>query len=261
MPISHTTELRETKVKTLQKAMQVLECFSIETPQLGITQIAQMLNMNKSNVHNIVSTFVDLGYMDKLDNGKYTIGLKILEYSFLVNENLGYVRAIYDILNDISQRSGEVISFGIPRADKVMYLYTAHPLSRLQFLPYREALGETAPLYCTGIGKAILSNLPEDQWTSRITTDRVKYTEKTLVDLDSILNDLRRCKAQGFALDDEERKIGLRCIGVPIFNSANQLVGGMSMSGPLNSMVGDHFEQNIRLLQEGAYRIRERLYK
>ena len=261
MAPKQNSEVPEVKVKTLQKALQVLECFSPEAPALGVTQIAQMLNMNKSNVHNIIQTFVDLGYMDKLDNGKYSIGLKILEFSFLVNGNLGYVRAIYDILNDISQRSGEVVSFGIPRADKVMYLYTTHPLSRLQFLPYRESLGETAPLYCTGIGRAILSQFPESEWLSHISNERIKYTEKTICDLDLILQELQKSKEQGYAIDNEERKIGLRCVGVPIFNANGQLVGGMSISGPLPALTGENFQADLQLLREGAYRIRERLYK
>lgn len=261
MSLNQQSDVSEVKVKTLQKALQVLECFSTTTPALGITQISQMLNMNKSNVHNIVSTFVDLGYMDRLDNGKYSIGLKMLEYSYVVNENLGYVRAIYDILNSISQEAGEVVSFGIPSGDKVMYLYTAHPLSRLKFLPYRESLGETAPLYCTGIGKAILSHFPEETWLSKIPNERQKYTEKTVCDIDLILQDLHRCKERGYATDDEERRLGLRCIGVPIFNASNQLIGGMSMSGPLAAMIGENFQHNLQILMEGAYRIKERLYK
>ena len=92
----------ESKVKSLEKAMKLLECFSGKTPEIGITQIAEKKDLSKSNVHNIVSTFVNLGYLEQNSNGKYSLGLKMLEYSFVVNEHLGYPRALYDIINDIS---------------------------------------------------------------------------------------------------------------------------------------------------------------
>lgn len=254
-------EQHPVKVKSLHKAMKVLECFSVSAPELGITQIANMLDINKSNVHSIVSTFLDMGYLERTENGKYCLGLKMLEYSFVVNEYLGYIRAIYDIINDISQKSGEIVFFGIPRQDKVLYLYVAHPLSRLQFMPYREILGETAPLYCTGIGRAILSHLPTEEWESRISRERRKFTENTLCDYDDIVRELEKCKAQGYAIDNEEREIGLRCLGVPVFNINDRLVGGMSISAQVSVFGDEKLASNLALLREGAYRIRERFYK
>lgn len=252
---------RETKVKSLFKAMQVLECFSASVPELGITQIANMLSINKSNVHNIVSTFLEMGYMEKTPNGKYCLGLRMLEYSFVLNEHLGYTRAIYDIIYDMSQHCGEIVFFGIPHKDKVLYLYVAHPISRLQFMPYREILGETAPLYCTGIGKAILSHLPQEEWAERISKDRIKYTENTICDFDLIIEELIKCRECGYAVDNESREIGLRCVGVPVFNMNNHLIGGISISTQVGNMNDEKLLANVSLLQEGVHRIKERLYK
>jgi IclR family KDG regulon transcriptional repressor len=103
--------------------------------------------------------------------------------------------------------------------------------------------------------------LPQEEWESRISKDREKYTENTVCDLNLIIEELVRCKKQGFAIDNEEREIGFRCIGIPVFNMSNQLVGGMSIVADVNIMNDEKLTTFISLLQEGAYRSRERLYK
>ena len=251
----------EPKVRSLEKAMRILECFSVKTPELGITQIAEKLDLSKSNVHNIVSTFTKLGYLEKSDNGKYSLGIKMLEYSFVVNEHLGYPRAVYDIINDISHKSGEIVYFGIPYRDKVLYLYVAHPLSRLQMMPYREILGETAPLYCTGIGKGILAFMPEEEWPGRITKDRKPFTKDTILDYDLIIQDLKNSRSRGYSIDNSEREPDIRCIGIPVYNLSGKLIAGTSISGPVNAMTDEKIIEHAKLLQEGVYRMQQRLYK
>ncbi|MBF7097828.1 IclR family transcriptional regulator [Alkalibacter mobilis] len=251
----------DVKVKSLEKAMKILECFSVNTPELGITQIAEKLDLSKSNVHNIVSTFAQMGYLEQQPNGKYSMGFKVLEFSFVVNEHLGYARAVYDIINDISQRSGEIVYFGIPYRDKVLYLYVAHPMSRLQMMPYREILGETAPLFCTGIGKAILAFLPEEEWDDRITKDRKAFTENTILDYDEIIKELKETKARGYSIDNAEREPHIRCVGMPVYNMAGKLVAAISISGPIDSMTDEKLAEHSKLLGEEIYRMKQRLYK
>ena len=248
------------KVKSLAKAMRVLECFSVKEPELGITQIAEMLDMNKSNVFNIVDTLKQLGYLEQKENSKYCLGLKMLEYSFIVNEHLGYPRAVYDILQEISQKSGEIVYFGIPYRDKVLYLYVIHPMNRLSVMPYREILGETAPLYCTGIGKAMLAAMPISEWNARITPNRMPFTPQTITDYDTIIDDLLRCNKRGYSIDDGAREPGMRCIGMPVYNFYNRLVAGVSISGPMNSVTFEKIPHYAQILQEATFKMRERLY-
>lgn len=255
-----TQETPDYKVKSLAKAMRVLECFTVKEPELGITQIAEQLRMNKSNVYNIVDTLRQMGYLEQKPNSKYCLGIKMLEYSFIVNEHLGYPRAVYDILQEISQKSGEIVYFGIPAQDKVLYLYVIHPRSRLSVMPYREILGETAPMYCTGIGKAMLSNLPEDEWPARITKDRVKFTDLTVTDYDAIIEDLIRCRKRGYAIDDGAREPGMRCVGMPVYDFHNRLVAGVSISGPMESLTYQRIPDYANFLQDATFKMRERLY-
>ena len=77
------------KVKSLAKALHVLECFTVQTPELGVTELAEMNGITKSNAHNILSTFQKSGYVEKLPNGKYTLGLQFLKFAYIINQHLG----------------------------------------------------------------------------------------------------------------------------------------------------------------------------
>lgn len=251
----------EVKAKSLSKALNILECFSVEKPELGITEISKMLGMNKSHVHKIISTFEQRGYIRKLSNGKYAPGLKLLEYSFMINQHLGYPHAIYDIILETADKMQGILYFGLPWGTDVLYLYVVHPRSMIDEIPYRSITGEKAPLYCTGIGKAIISAFPEEEWDLRITKDRKPYTTNTIIDYDSIIEELHKTRNRGYSIDNCEHDLNVRCVGVPVFNVRNELIGGISLSGTEKTMTDQKIEKGAEVLLAASYKIKERLYR
>lgn len=254
-------EALDPKVKSLAKALRILECFSVRTPELGVTELAELNGITKSNAHNILTTFQQGGYIEKLPNGKYTLGLQLLEFSYIINQHLGYPRAVYDLLTDLANKTGEIVYFGLPHGTDVLYLYVAHPIARMQELPYRDILGEHSPLYCTGIGKAILSAMPEDKWEAHITPDRTPYTDATVTDHDQIIEELWRTRRRGYSIDNCEREYNVRCIGAPVFSGTGQLVAGISTSGPASVMTDEKLLRCSKFLIDTAQRMRERIYR
>ncbi len=248
------------KVKSLHRAFRVLECFTVMRPELGITEIAQMLNMTKSNVHSIIATLCLDGYIEQLPTGKYALGLKMLEYAFIINQRLGYPRAVYDILVDVANKIDEVVYFGLPWGTNVLYLYVAHPKSRLDVLPYRNIMGEKAPLFCTGIGKAMLAHLPKEEWESRIPRVLNRFTKNTMSDRAAILDNLELTRHRGYSVDNSERDEGVRCVGVPVFNSYGKLVAGLSISGPAQTMTDSKLIECSLILKEASLLMRDRIY-
>lgn len=250
-----------TKVKSLGRALRLLECFTTQESEWGVTELAEKMNMAKSNAHSIISTFEQMGYLRQLPNKKYTLGFRMLEYSFAINQNLGYPKAVYDLVQKTATLTEQIVYFGIPYGTKVLYLYVAHPVARMKDFPYREILGETAPLCSTGIGKAILAHLPEEEWPSRIDDEIKSFTRYTVTDREAIVEELRRTRTRGYAVDNEEREIGRRCVGVPVFSAGGQLVAGMSTSGPANEMTDYKMLECANILTSAALQMRERIYR
>lgn len=250
----------EFKVKSLGKALSVLSCFTTEHPVWGVTELAEQMGVTKSNIHNIVSTFAAMGYLRKLSDGRYTLGLKMLEYAFVINQNLGYPRAVHDLLVKASQQTGEIIYFGIPYGMRVLYLYVVHPKDRMGVRPYREILGETAYYYCTGIGKAILANMPEEEWEARIGDERTQYQANTITELSAIIAELRTTRERGYAIDNMEHDPNIRCVGVPVYSSSGELVAGISASGPCVTMTDKKLLECAAILQNTASQMSDRIY-
>lgn len=254
-------ERQDPKVKSLAKALKVLSCFTIQEPVLGVTELSERMGIAKSNIHNILSTFQSMGYLDRLPDGRYTLGLKMLEYAFIINQNLGYPKAVYDILVEASRMTGEIVYFGLPYGTKVLYLYVVHPTDRLSMRPYRDILGETAYFYCTGIGKAILAFMPEEEWMERIGDVRPQYQPNTITDPEAICDELRRTRRRGYAIDNVERDPNVRCVGVPVYSSTGKLVAGISASGPAVTMTDEKLVECAGILQSAALKMRDRIYK
>lgn len=251
---------QEPKAKSLAKALKVLSCFTSQEPVLGVTELAERIGVTKSNIHNILSTFTSMGYLDRRPDGRYTLGLKFLEYAFIINQNLGYPNAIYDIMQDTATLTGEIVYFGLPYGTNVLYLYVAHPKDRMGMLPYRDVLGLTSPFYCTGIGKAILAHMPEEEWLEHIPDHPVAYQPNTITDINAILDDLRRTRMRGYSIDDVERDPNIRCAGVPVYSSNGNLVAGLSTAGPAMTMTDAKLIECARILQSAALKMRERIY-
>lgn len=228
---------------------------------MGVTELAERMGVTKSNIHNILSTFTSMGYLDRLPDGRYTLGLKILEFSYIINQNLGYPNAVYDILVETAGKTDEIVYFGLPYGTNVLYLYVAHPTNRMKVLPYRDILGETAPFYCTGIGKAILAHMPEAEWPDRIPKERIKFQPNTITDLDAILEELRCTRRRGYAIDNVERDPNVRCVGVPVYSAAGKLVAGISASGPSMTMTDEKLIKCAGILQNAALQMRDRIYR
>ena len=250
----------EGKVKSLQKALSVLECFTADNPSLGVSEIARMLDMGKSNVHNILTTLEAAGYIKKNhESEKYELGYKLLEFSYAVMRSYPYTSVIVPILKDLASDLNIIVYFGIPHQQSVLYLFSAYPKSYGKHIPYRSILGETAPFYCTSIGKAMLQTMEEGEVRAKIGGQLTKYTEHTICDVDGVLADLKKCRERGYSIDEMEHENGVRCIGVPVLNRDGQLIGGLSASGPVSVVTEELTEVISQKLLTASFEIQTRI--
>lgn len=242
----------EIKIKSLAKALRVLECF-ISEPELGVTEISTHLGLNKSNVCDILTTFQALGYVEQRQNtGKYRLGSRILELSHALAASLGFRRTVYPHMKQLAEKVGETVYLGIPNGFDVVYLDAAYPGHEYMT---RSMLGDRAPMYCTGLGKAILSRLDTRNWDHLLSEPLVAYTASTIVDPEELREELRRTRQRGYAVDNMEHEHGIRCVGVPIVNAIGEPVAGMSISCPSLRLDDDKVVAYAKLLQALAQRI------
>lgn len=222
--------MENTKVKSLSKALGILECFSIDRPELGITDICGMLGLNKSNVHNIVSTFERHGYLvqNPLTN-KYKLGLGILKLSNIISSSMQERDVILPHIKQIATETDEIVYYAIMHDKSLLYLdYACTSGTIIE----KSKMGVTAPLHCTATGKAMLAWLPEDELAELLQMEGKKYTEWTITDKEAIYTELNRIRKRGYSIDQMEHEYGIKGVGVPIMDKWGYPFAAISVSGP-----------------------------
>lgn len=245
---------RKIKVKSLEKALKILECFTVEQPELGIAQIAETLDLYKGNVHNIVSSFEKMGYLEQNPiNKKYRLGMKLLEFTYIINSNIHYQNFVYDIICEIAAELSCRVYFAIPKNNKVFYLNNAHYPTKYHVTPYRIIIGETAPMYCTSLGKAMLAFMSKDKQEEILALPRKKFTRNTILELSDLKTELQTIRNQGYAIDDAEHEQGIKCLGVPVISRGEVVAAlSVSMSKPEfdDAMINKYYSHLLRAANE-----------
>ena len=246
-------------MKSLQKSLKVLECFSPQMQELGVSEIARMLDLNKSNVHNILNTLESEGYIthNKVTE-KYSLGYKFLQFSYSIMSAYPYTSFIVPVINDLASDLNLITYFGIPHGDSVLYLFSAYPETYGKNVPYRSILGETAPYYCTSIGKSLLFSMSDEEILPLINGQKTKYTQNTLVTEEEILADLHKSRERGYSIDNSEHEKGVRCVGVPVTDRNGHLIGAISASGPTSIVTEERVSIISQKLLTAAFEIKSR---
>ncbi|WP_130838053.1 IclR family transcriptional regulator [Lachnoclostridium sp. Marseille-P6806] len=218
----------EAKVKSLIKAIQVLECFTTKDPVLGVSEIARKLGYNKATVYNIMDTYASMGYLvQDPATSKYHLGLKLLQFSYVINQQMDLTRRMEPYLQQIANKTSETVFLAVPYEDQVLYLATRTPHTTVP----RTILGEKAPMYCTGLGKCLLAFTSEDKRPALPDTFPA-FTNNTITTGARLKDELKLIRARGYAIDNMEHEFGVSCVAVPVFDHDKEPVCAVSVSGP-----------------------------
>jgi len=251
---SSTDANDQVKVKSLYKALNLLNYFNEKKLEYGISELAQLSGMQKSSIHNIIATMAKCGFIHKNPKtNKYSLGLKLLELSHLLSNDDNSWQIIRTQMTNIAEKTGETVFFATLYGTQIIYREAAFPLHSLSV---RGIKGVIAPMYCTGIGKAILAFQDTSfvQWV--IEAGFTSFTPNTITDPEKLLQELDLIRKRGYAVDNMEHEYGIACVGVPIRNEEDILIGAMSISGPSPRFTDEKFKDYAFLLLDTARTIK-----
>ncbi len=219
-------------VNSVQRAIDILGLFGPQVPELGITEIANALELHKSTASGLVYTLADNDYLEQNpENKKYRLGLRFIERATIVLGRLEIRRVAMPFLEHLRDWSNESINLGIRDHHEVIYI---ERMLSDQPLGIRAEIGKRSWVHCTGLGKAMLSRLPEDEARAILESyPLATLTEYTVTDIDKIMDELRISRQRGFAIDDQENELGGRCVSASILNYEGTPVAAVSISVPL----------------------------
>ena len=218
-------------IQSIDRALQVLELFSLEKPEWGVTEISKALNIYKSNVHNVLTTLAEKGFVIKdSKTDKYKLGIKFFELGSIVIKNMDLRKIAHPYIEELSKEFKETVHLGI--LDKGRVVSIEREESDTGLCSHIE-IGKRTPLHCTAVGKAIMSYLSENEINLIIKEKGLeKFTENTITNKEGLENELKKIREQGYAVDNIEHEEGVRCVAGPIRDYSGKVIASMSISGP-----------------------------
>ena len=233
---------RDNVVKSVSRALDIITILSLKKGGLGVTEIANQIDINKSSVYRILSTLVQYGYVEQDgESGRYKLGYKFLEISSKLLESIDLRNEARPFLQQLENQTNEVIHLVVFDQSEVVYI---EKLEGNEILRMHSKVGKRAPMHCTSVGKAILAHLPLDVVSSIIDRKGLPvHTDYTIINKDDLFKELEDIRERGYALDLQENEYGITCIAVPIFDYTGQVVSAISISGPTMRMTEERLEQ------------------
>ena len=240
------------------KLLTLLEILSVQPEPVRLQELAWQASMNTSTVLRFLMTLEKRGYVvQDGDTGRYSLTFKLCGIADNIKVHTDIRNICLPYMKNVSQYFGETVNFSVEEDRAVVYLEVVQ--CAWQALCTTQRIGKGAPLHCTGVGKLFLLNYSEEQIMSLYRKKGFrKYTERTLCTVEQIKDQLMEIREKGYALDDEECEIGMRCVAVPIKDYSGKIIAGLSVSGPTTRMNWDNIEQKLGYLLEVSEEISRR---
>ena len=252
IPVSHSeTPLR---VASVSKALLLVERLADAGTPLSLTGLTAATGLPRSTVFRLVITLLERGWLAEVDGG-YWLGLTVLRVGAIAEDQLDVRTVALEPLRTLLAETNETVHLGVLDGFlQVVYLEKLQSTSQPVGLMGSKR-GLTAPSHCTGIGKMLLASVPLDDLV-RYFYDRglERFTDHTIVDLDRLRSTLEQIRQQGFAYDDEEHEMNVRCVAAPVVDRRGQVVAAVSVAGPADRMSRTNAIEHhrIKLLETAA---------
>jgi DNA-binding IclR family transcriptional regulator len=253
-------------INSLAKGMNILELLS-ENDTLSVVQAGRLMDINRASSHRFLSTLRELGYVDKDENSKYHLTSKLLMLGMKLLDRFEIRKVAQPFMQELAIMFNETINLGFFSGTEII---TIDKIDSTEILRMDSGVGGKEPAHCTSMGKAILSYLPDIELEKYFEKSELKaFTINTLTSKDDIKKEILSIREKGYAIDDEEFSMGLRCVGAPIFSHDSNVCYAMSISGPttrLKSEKIDKIKTELRKIAEclseklGSVRFAEKNY-
>jgi DNA-binding IclR family transcriptional regulator len=218
------------QLNSLARAVSLLEVLGESDAPLSLADVCRRMDMHKTTAHRSLMELERNALIERTPGNRFRLGLKLYELGNRAVEQIDLRAILRPYFTRLATRLGETVHLSVLQKASVVYLDKAGPSRKVCT---SSKIGTSNPVYCTSMGKAMLAFQPPeviDQITAKIRF--VRYTEKTITSREELLKSLDRVRRRGYAIDDEEIELGVRCVGAPIFDTGHRAIAALSVSGP-----------------------------
>jgi IclR family KDG regulon transcriptional repressor len=242
------------KVKVLEKTLNILDLFNEKGKELTPAEIRKSLDLNKSTIFRILNILVHAGYLEKNSvTLKYRSGFKLYHLGSLVEDRSEIRNIAHPFLEELTEKCDETVHLVVLDQGEALYLDKLEGKKAIRVV---SKVGWRLPTHCSGVGKVLLAFLPDETVREIIQQKGLKrFTNNTITDIVTLKIELARIRKQGYAIDNEEIEVGLKCIAAPLKYSKGEAIAAISISGPKERFSGIEMKRLIPLVKSTSERI------
>lgn len=217
------------KVQSVDRTFDILEFLAQEQNGATLAQITEDLKLPKSTAHRLIGVLIQREFVRRNpDNNKYRLGPGLMNLCSYYLNSLELKTESSPFMEELSVNTGNVVFLAIRQGDKMVYIDNKEQINSLRKYAI---IGQTKPLYCTSLGKALLMGLEEDEIRNLLEHETFeKRGPNTITNIESLLQDLRECRRRGWSLDNQEAEPAINCVAAPVHDYRGHVIAAISTS-------------------------------
>lgn len=240
-------------IQVIDRGASLLEAISHYEDSVSLKILSADTGLHPSTAFRILGALIEAGFVEKTAAGGYMLGRKLVRLAGKVRRNVDIREQALDIMEALRDAIGETVNLTVREADEVVYIERVTPNRMMRV---EQVIGSRAPLHVTAVGKLMLAELGEKFIHAYVGRTGLKsFTPRTITTEQDLLSVTQEVLRQGFAFDNEEAEEGVGCIGVLIYAEGKHVVGGLSISAPIDRRK----DEWVKLVVDAGKQISERL--
>jgi len=226
-------------VPALEKALQILQMLATSRSGLSLQEIVQRTGLPRSSVHCILVTLQRQDFLYRNEStSRYMFGLKLFSLANMALSGLRLRDQAAPFLYSLMHQTQLTVHLAILERNEALLVAKVDAPGIVRLATW---LGKRMELHCTGLGKALMCHWDEERIDAVIAEHGLpRHNDNTIASVKRLKQDLSKAADRGYAVDDEEDEIGLRCIGVPVFDHTGSVVAAVSVAGTTSQITGEN---------------------
>ncbi|MEY4021303.1 MAG: hypothetical protein RI960_315 [Pseudomonadota bacterium] len=234
----------KTSIQVIERMMALLDALASYPDPVSLKELASATGLHPSTAHRILNDMVAKRFVDRSEPGTYRLGMRLLELGNIVKSRLNVREAALPYMQALHRKTQQTVNLSVRQGDEIVYIDRA--FSERSGMQVVRAIGGRAPLHLTSIGKLFLS--VDDAKLVRAYATRTGLAgnnKNSITDLAKLERELSLVRARGYARDNEELELGVRCMAAGVRDDAGRLIAGLSISAPADRLSDDWLDDLI----------------
>ncbi|MBM3365291.1 MAG: IclR family transcriptional regulator [Betaproteobacteria bacterium] len=225
----------KTSIQVIERMMMLLDVLADHSDPVSLKDLSNATGLHPSTAHRILNDMVAKRFVDRTEPGSYRLGMRLLELGNIVKSRLNVREAALPWMQALHRKTQQTVNLSVRQSDEIVYIDRA--FSERSGMQVVRAIGGRAPLHLTSTGKLFLS--VDDAKAVRAYATRTGlagHNKNSITDLAKLERELSLVRARGYARDNEELELGVRCMAAGIRDDSGRLVAGLSISAPVDRL-------------------------